>query len=83
MSKGRRDRMDKKKLVSGVVFVGIGLSLIAFGVYMRIVLAGNIIYGPLISMRILMWSAIVFGIILLAIGGIIIKKGTKALRSSR
>jgi hypothetical protein len=66
--------MDKKKLVNGIVLLGIGLSLTTFGIYVRIFLAGNFVYGPLMSMKILAWSAIVVGIILLTAGGITIKK---------
>ncbi len=67
--------MDKRRRIGGVVALGIGLSLIALGVYVRVVMAGNILYrGPLIPVQILMWSAIVSGIILTVIGGIYINK---------
>ncbi len=69
--------MDKKKRIGGAVSFGIGLSLIALGIYMRIVMAGNIIYGPLISMRILMWFVIILGIILTVAGGIHISKSRR------
>jgi hypothetical protein len=75
--------MDKKKLVNGVVLLGIGLSLTTFGIYVRISLAGNFVYGPLMSMKILAWSAIMSGIIMMVIGGIRIKKGTKGRGNSR
>ncbi len=65
--------MNKKRSVSGVVLLGVGISLLAFGIYMKIVLSGNNIYGPITSMQILMWFAIISGIILTVIGGIRIK----------
>ncbi len=66
--------MAKKKLVGGVVLLGIGLSLITLGIYIKVVRTGNIIYEPLISIQILMWSVVVCGLILTIIGGIRIYK---------
>lgn len=67
--------MDKKRFVGDVVLLGIGLSLFALGIYMKVVMSGNIIYGPLTSMQILMWAVIVGGLILTLIGGIRLYKG--------
>ena len=67
--------MDKKRFVGDVVLLGIGLSLLALGIYMKIVMSGNIIYGPLTSMQILKWSVTVCGLILTIIGGIRLYKG--------
>lgn len=60
--------MDKKSRLAGVVFLGIGLSLMALGIYMRIVMTSTMIYGPPTSMKILMWFAIVSGAVLLTVG---------------
>lgn len=62
--------MDKKRFVGDVVLLGIGLSLFALGIYMKVVMSGKIIYGPLLSMQILMWSVTVGGFILTLVGGI-------------
>ena len=67
--------MDKKRFVGDVVLLGIGLSLFALGIYMKVVMSGNIIYGPLTSMQILMWAVTVGGLILTLIGGIRLYKG--------
>jgi hypothetical protein len=67
--------MDKKRFVGDVVLLGIGLSLFALGIYMRVVLSGNIIYEPILSMQILMWSVTVCGLIITLIGGIRLFKG--------
>jgi len=67
--------MDKKRFIGDVVLLGIGLSLIALGIYMKVVMIGNIIYEPLISMQILMWFVAVCGLILTIIGGIRLYKG--------
>ena len=70
--------MDKKRRLAGVVILGIGLSLIALGIYIRIVMTSTMIYGSLLSMEILMWLAIVSGAILLTAGGIKIKKSRES-----
>ena len=67
--------MDKKRFVGDVVLLGIGLSLFALGVYIKIVMSGKIIYGPILSMQILMWSVIVGGLILTLVGGIRLYRG--------
>jgi hypothetical protein len=69
--------MDKKSFIGGFVLLGIGLSLIALGIYMKVVMSGNLIYEPLMSMQILMWSAVVLGLILVITGGIRLSKGNK------
>lgn len=70
--------MDKKRRLAGIVILGIGLSLMALGIYMRIVMTSTMIYGPLMSMKILMWFAIVSGAALLTAGGIRIKKSRES-----
>jgi hypothetical protein len=67
--------MDKKRFVGDVVLLGIGLSLFALGVYMKIVMSKNIIYGPSTSMQILMWVVTLCGLIFSIIGGIRLYKG--------
>ena len=67
--------MNKKRYVGNVVLLGIGLSLFALGIYIKVVMSGNIIYGPLTSIQILMWSVTVCGLILTIIGGIKLYKG--------
>lgn len=62
--------MAKKRSVGAIVLLGIGLSLFALGIYMRVVMSGNIFYEPHLSLQILMWSVTVGGLILTIIGGI-------------
>jgi putative Mn2+ efflux pump MntP len=69
------NEMDKKRHTGDVVLLGIGLSLLALGIYMKIVMSGKIIYGPVLSMQILMWTVTVCGLILAIMGGIRLYKG--------
>jgi hypothetical protein len=70
--------MDKRRSVGGVVLLGIGLSLIALGIYIKVVTIGNLIYKPLVSIQILMWAMVVLGFVLTIIGGIRIFKSRRS-----
>jgi hypothetical protein len=67
--------MNKKRKIEGIVLLGIGLSLLALGMYLKIVLADNIVYEQLISMQVLKWSVVALGLALILAGGIRLYKG--------
>ncbi|MFB0564597.1 MAG: hypothetical protein ACETWK_02830 [Candidatus Aminicenantaceae bacterium] len=74
--------MDKKKLITSIVFFGIGLSLLALGIYIIVMITGNPFYNPgkfnRIFIPILIGFSFVFGLISAIYGGINIYKSKKS-----
>jgi hypothetical protein len=55
--------MDKRKRILGTVLLGIGLSLFALGFYIVVILKGNRVYEPGVSVQILLAFSILCGLI--------------------